>query len=182
MHFYTIWRILQQKYIWLLWIAKYNFGWKWSLEENPHRANLELVAWNLVQTRSSPLEITEPFLVPAAISQHPQRENCFPSVPLDFLVTWVLCISSYCCTVMWHVRGASLWETGHDVGWQFSPLTENFLARHALLWLKSTTKIQPLSKYHPNFSFLNSSYFCSFFKYRSQSCRRGGTACWYIPW
>lgn len=101
-----------------------------------------------------------------------------------WIFLWLESTASHPTAAQWcgHVRGASLWETGHDVGWQFSPFTENFLARHALLWLKSTTKIQPLSKYHPIFSFLNSSYFCSFFKYRSQSCRRGGTACWHIPW
>lgn len=56
-------------------------------EPSAHRADLELAARSLVQTRSSPPEITKHFLVPAAMSQHPHRENCFTSVHLEFLVT-----------------------------------------------------------------------------------------------
>lgn len=55
-------------------------------EPSAHRTDLEFASRSLVQTRSSPLEITEAFLVPAAMSQHPHRENCFPSVHLEFLV------------------------------------------------------------------------------------------------
>lgn len=72
-----------------------------SKEPSTQRADLELAAQSLVQTRSSPLETTEPLLVSAAMSQHPHRENCFPSVCLEFLLTLVLCISSYCCTAVW---------------------------------------------------------------------------------